>query len=74
MAELTENYVSADLELIVNDAARIALSDKSRNTMAILETVIANTQPSLTKEEIKKNQSVNKKMQGNRQHKTLGVK
>lgn len=74
LAELTENYVSADLELIVNDAARIALSDKSRITMAILETVIANTQPSLTKEEIKKYQSVNKKMQGNRQHKPLGFK
>ena len=54
LAQLTENYVSADLEMIVNDASRIALRQKSRITMVILEDVISKTKPSLTKSELDK--------------------
>ena len=48
LAQLTENYVSADLEMIVNDASRIALRQKSRITMAILENVINKIMPFFT--------------------------
>jgi transitional endoplasmic reticulum ATPase len=54
LASLTEGYVSADLEMIVNDASRIALRAKSKITMAILESVIAQTHPSLTSAELQK--------------------
>lgn len=63
LAQLTENYVSADIELIVNDASRIALHQKSRITMAILESVIAHTRPSLSKSEILKYQKIKAKME-----------
>lgn len=64
LAQLTQDYVSSDIEMIVNDASRIALRQKSRITMAILESVITQTRPSLTKSEIQKYQSIRKKMEG----------
>lgn len=54
LAQLTENYVSADIEMIVNDASRVALRNKSKITMAILEDIIARTKPSLSKSELDK--------------------
>ena len=54
LAQLTENYVSADIEMIVNDASRIALRNKSKITMVILEEVISKTKPSLSKSELDK--------------------
>lgn len=68
LASLTEDYVSSDLEMIVNDASRIALRRKSRITMAILEDVISNTKPSLTKMELKKYELIKAKMDGNSNH------
>lgn len=64
LAQLTENYVSADIELIVNDASRIALRNKSRITMVILENVISQTKPSLSAIELKKYLSVKARMEG----------
>ena len=64
LAQLTENYVSADIELIVNDASRIALRNKSKITMAILEDVISKTKPSLTANELKKYLNIKAKMDG----------
>lgn len=54
LSQLTENYVSADIEMIVNDASRVALRNKSKIKMAILEDVIARTKPSLSKSELDK--------------------
>ena len=54
LAQLTANYVSADIEMIVNDASRIALRNRSKITMAILEEVIAKTKPSLSKTDLDK--------------------
>ena len=54
LAELTENYVSADIEKIVNDAARIALKAHSKITMSILKETIAKTKPSISLNELKK--------------------
>lgn len=64
LAQLTDNYVSADIELIVNDASRIALRSKSKITMAILEDVISKTKPSLTANELKKYLNIKAKMDG----------
>lgn len=64
LASLTENYVSADLEMIVNDASRIALRLKSRITMNILEEVISKTLPSLTKQELEKYKAIKDKIDG----------
>ena len=54
LAQLTANYVSADIEMIVNDASRNALRSKSKITMAILEEVISKTKSSLSKSELDK--------------------
>lgn len=67
LATLTADYVSADLELIVNDASRIALRQKSKISMSILEHVIAMTKPSLPKAELQKYQSIKEQMDGDMQ-------
>ena len=64
LATLTENYVASDIELIVNDASRIALKNKSKITMAILERVIYETKPSLTANELSKYLSIKAKIEG----------
>ena len=64
LALLTEDYVSADIEMIINDASRIALRQKSKVTMAILEEVISRTKPSLTSAELKKYLVIKSKMEG----------
>ena len=60
----TEDYVSSDIEMIVNDASRIALRQKSKITMAILVDVISKTKPSLTKAELEKYKTIKAKMDG----------
>lgn len=64
LSQLTENYVSSDIELIVNDASRIALHQRSKISMAILENVISKTKPSLTADELKKYLAIKSKMDG----------
>lgn len=64
LAQLTEDYVSSDIELIINDASRFALRQKSRITMAILEDVISKTKPSLTASELRKYLAIKSKMDG----------
>jgi len=60
---LTENYVSSDIESIVNDATSIAMADDSRITMALLEKVIISFKP-FPKEELNKYQAIKAKMDG----------
>lgn len=64
LANLTENFVSSDIEMIVNDASRIALKQKSRITMAILEKVISETKPSISAKELEKYNNIKAKMEG----------
>ena len=64
LAQLTEDYVSSDIEMIINDASRIALRQKSKITMAILEDVISKTKPSLTAYELKKYLAIKSQMDG----------
>lgn len=64
LAQLTQNFVSSDIEMIVNDASRIALKQKSRITMAILEKVISETKPSISAKELEKYNNIKAKMEG----------
>ena len=64
LAEMTENYVSADLKLIVDDASRKALIAKSKITQKILEEVILSTRPSLNQQELQKYERIKAEMNG----------
>lgn len=64
LASLTENYVSADIQLIVNDAAREALKLRSKITMVILESIIKTIRPSLSSEELERYKDIKAKMDG----------
>ncbi|MDO4497542.1 MAG: AAA family ATPase, partial [Bacteroidales bacterium] len=63
LAELTENFVSADIELIVNAASRMALKQGAKITMAMLEEVIANTMPSVPLKELRHFDEVRKRFE-----------
>jgi transitional endoplasmic reticulum ATPase len=63
LSNLTENYVSSDIESIVNEATSIAMADDSRITMSLLENVIKSFKPFPT-EELRKYQTIKAKMDG----------
>ena len=66
LAELTENYVSADIRLIVDTAARLVFRRREEKiTMAILEEAISQTKPSLTPEMIKRHEAIRDRFEGN---------
>ena len=54
LSELTDFYVSSDIKFLVDEASREALKTKERITQQVLENVIKNSNPSVSKEEIKK--------------------
>ncbi|MFN8257350.1 MAG: AAA family ATPase [Bacteroidales bacterium] len=62
LAELTENYVSSDIEFLVNEASRFALKEKSRISMRILEYIIKNTKPSVPLHELQKFERISAKI------------
>lgn len=64
LSKLTENYVSADIQLIVNNAARIALKNHSKITMRILTEAIAAVRPSLDFKELQRYQAIKATMNG----------
>lgn len=64
LAKLTEHYVSADIEFLVNEASRLALKTKARISMKILEEVIKNTKPSVSLQELRKYETIKAKMDG----------
>lgn len=65
LADMTQGYVSADIQLIVNDASRCALRQHSKITMALLRTTISNTHPSLSANELCKYERIRAMMNGN---------
>lgn len=65
LSNLTENYVSSDIESIVNEAASIAMSDDSKISMNLLENVIKSFKP-FPIEELRKYQTIKAKMDGER--------
>jgi len=62
LSNLTENYVSADIELLVNEASRFALKTKTRISMKILEEVIKTTKASVSLKELQKYELIRAKM------------
>ena len=55
LARLTEGYVSSDIELVVTQAARLAINGENDTIDQVeLETAIDSVKPSLTPEEIAK--------------------
>ncbi len=60
LSNLTEDFVSSDIEAIVNEATSIAMAEDSRITMRLLENVINSFEP-FSKEELKKYQKIKEK-------------
>ncbi len=66
LAQLTENYISADIRLIVDTAARLVFRrHEDIITMAILEEAIAGAKPSITVETIRKHEAIRDAFEGN---------
>lgn len=64
LSRLTENYVSADIQLIVNNAARTALKYHSKITMGILKDTISTIRPSLSIKELQRYEEIKARMNG----------
>ena len=64
LADMTQGYVSADIQLIVNDASRNALRQHSKITMELLKVAITNTAPSLSNNELRKYECIRAMMNG----------
>lgn len=65
LAALTDNYVSADIRLIVDTAARLVFRRHlDCITMAILEEAVKQTKPSITIEMIKKHEAIRDEFEG----------
>ena len=68
LAELTDGYVSADIEKIVDDAKRIAnRNEQDYLTMDTLEEAIKEMKPSVSKEVIKQHETIRDKFEGRKQ-------
>ncbi len=67
LADLTENYISADINLVIDTAARLAFRRKiGKITMALLEEAVSQTKPSLTLGQIKQHEDIRDKFEGNK--------
>ena len=64
LADMTEGYVSADIQLIINDASRTALRQHCKITMDILKTTISKVRPSLSANELRKYEHIRAMMNG----------
>jgi transitional endoplasmic reticulum ATPase len=64
LSTLTANYVSSDIEFLVNESSRKAMKEKSRITMHLLEDVININKPSISTTELQKYEAIRAKMTG----------
>ena len=65
LADLTENYVSADIRLIVDTAARLVFRrHMDCITMAVLEEAITQSKPSISIDVIKKHEAIRDEFEG----------
>jgi len=67
LAEMTSNYVSSDIKFLVDEASRFALNLKTRITQEILEKIITETNPSVSKNELEKYKKLKNKLEDKRQ-------
>ena len=76
LAELTENYISADIKLLVDKAARMVFRNHTKRIeQKDIEDVIKNSQPSLSKETLEKYKTFSKEFKdkkGNSQRRRIG--
>lgn len=70
LANLTENYVSADIQLIVNDASRTALKLRSKITMELLVQTIGKVKQSISNEELIRYDNIRAIMNGEKPQKS----
>ena len=64
LAELTENYVSSDIKLLIDEASRKTIRDKSKRiSMETLEFIIKNQRPTVPLSELKKYELMRKKIE-----------
>ena len=64
LAKLTEHRVTAEIELIGSEAARMALQADSKVTMQILENAINKIRPTISLAELRKYEEIRKKIEG----------
>lgn len=62
LSTLTEHRVSSDIEQIVVEASRLALKNKKRVSMSILEETINSIRPSVSIQELQKYEAIRAKM------------
>ena len=76
LASMTENYISADIKMIVDNAARLTFRRKlGKITQQMLEEVVAGSKPSISIDIIKKHEAIRDKFQGlekERLHRKIG--
>ena len=70
LADLTKNYVSADIQLIVNDASRTALKLRSKITMELLIQTIGKVKQSISNEELIRYDNIRAIMNGEKPQKS----
>jgi len=64
LAELTGNYVSSDIKLLIDEASRKTIRDKiKRISMETLEFIIKNQRPTVPLSELKKYEEMRKKIE-----------
>ncbi len=54
LSEITKNYVTGDIELIVNESAKRAMQENARVSMKILEEIIEQQKPTVSLSELNK--------------------
>jgi transitional endoplasmic reticulum ATPase len=65
LATLTENYVSSDIKLLVDEASRKTIREKAKRiTMEMLESVIKDQKPTILLAELNKYEAIRKEMEG----------
>jgi transitional endoplasmic reticulum ATPase len=66
LAKLTENYVSSDIKLLIDDASRKTIRDNTKRiSMETLEFIIKNQKSTISLDELKKHEAMKREMEGN---------
>jgi transitional endoplasmic reticulum ATPase len=64
LATLTEKYVSSDIKLLIDEASRKTINDKTKRvSMETLEFVIKNQRPTISLADLKKHEAIKKEME-----------
>ncbi len=64
LAKLTENYVSSDIKLLIDESSRKTIRDKSKRiSMETLEFIIQNQKPTVSLSELKKYEFIRQKIE-----------